>query len=288
MTIFDSRVIRWWLISALLDRARRWLFVRGRKEQAIQTLKSIAPPEQHSRLTSSFFSGAPFLENDADLSMAAVDLFSAMKLLLGRRWALLRLSSVMLVGFGTGMVYYGMPLGLVNLSFNLYLGVAFNALSELPSTLAAMLLITKLSRRLSLLVLTTLSAVFSAVCILRGEFWERFHMGFELVSFASGCTALSILLIYTLELFPTCVRNSAVSMVRQALVLGGTFSPVLVAAGRTSGGALSYGVFGAVIGCCGLFVACLPETWGGTISDTMEEEELKMMERSRRSAVTLA
>lgn len=247
----------------------------------------MAAPEQHSRLTTSFFSAC--LENDSDPSAAPVDLFSVMKLLLSRRWALLRLSSATAAGFGIGMVYYGMPLGLTNLSFDVYLSFAFNALSELPSTLAAIFLVTKLNRRPSLLVLTTVSAVFSAaVCTLRGELWERLRLGLELGSFSACCTAFCVLLVYALELFPTCVRNSAVSMVRQATVLGGTFSPILVAAGRASGGALSYGAFGAVIGCCGLFAAYLPETRGENLGDTMEDEEVKMMERSQKSAVSLA
>ncbi|KAL3651903.1 Organic cation/carnitine transporter 3 [Castilleja foliolosa] len=68
------------------------------------------------------------------------------------------------------------------------------------------------------------------------------QIGLELVSFFSACTAFDVVLIYTLELFPTCVRNSAVSMVRQALVFGGALSPVLIMrAGRT--------------GCC--LMACL-------------------------------
>ncbi|XP_060213496.1 organic cation/carnitine transporter 3-like isoform X2 [Lycium barbarum] len=65
-----------------------------------------------------------------------------------------------------------------------------------------------------------------------------------------------------------------VSMVRQALVLGGAFSPMLVAFGRTNRW-LSYGVFGICIASCGLFVLCLPETKGRTLSDTMDEEEYK-------------
>ncbi|OWM63528.1 hypothetical protein CDL15_Pgr019478 [Punica granatum] len=105
-----------------------------------------------------------------------------------------------------------------------------------------MLLFPKLNRRLFLLVLTTLSVVVSTICILQGEVWERLQLVFELTSYASSCMAMCALLIYTLELFPTCVRNSALSMVRQANVLGRrAFSPVLVEAGGASGGALSYG-----------------------------------------------
>ena len=70
----------------------------------------------------------------------------------------------------------------------------------------------------------------------------------------------------------TSVRNSAVGLVRQALVLGGVAAPVLVALGRERS-FWSFGVFGLCIGCLGLFAACLPETRGRSMSDTMEEEE---------------
>ncbi|KAM6582809.1 hypothetical protein CsatB_009811 [Cannabis sativa] len=62
---------------------------------------------------------------------------------------------------------------------------------------------------------------------------------------------------------------------RQAIVVGGVFSPVLAAAGRGDG-FVSYGVFGVVIMCFGLFVIYLPETKGRTICDTMDEEEYKL------------
>ena len=38
----------------------------------------------------------------------------------------------------------------------------------------------------------------------------------------------------------------------------------------------SFGVFGVVVGCCGLLAVCLPETRGEGINDTTEEEECKM------------
>ncbi|KAK4595054.1 hypothetical protein RGQ29_018701 [Quercus rubra] len=231
------------LVHFFVRESPRWLFVRGRKEEAVATLKSIATPSRSSCLTWSF-SEVSFQEerwNDGNV-------FSTIKMLVQKRWAFRRLLPVLVIGFGSGMVYYGMPLGLGNLSFNLYLSVTLNALAEIPSSLITMLLI--------------------------GEVWTRLQIGLELVSFFSACTAFDILLIFTLELFPTCVRSSATSLVRQAVVFGGVFGPMLVAAERRDG-ISSYGVFGLVIGCCGLFAVCLPETRGKALCDTMDEEEHK-------------
>ncbi|OWM63529.1 hypothetical protein CDL15_Pgr019479 [Punica granatum] len=82
------------LVYFFVHESLRWLLVKGQKEEAIRILKSIAPPEQHSRLTSGFSYVSASLDNASSPSTTAVSLFSAMKLLLTRRWALLRISSV--------------------------------------------------------------------------------------------------------------------------------------------------------------------------------------------------
>ncbi|XP_062087989.1 organic cation/carnitine transporter 3-like [Humulus lupulus] len=262
-TILYSLVVHFFVLES-----PRWLFINGRKEEAVGTLKTMAEAN-HESLTMSF-SNLPFEKETWN-----VDLYSAIKILLEKKWALRRLLAVMAIGFGVGLVYYGMPLALGNLTFNLYLSVTFNALSELPASLITFLFVGKLNRRTSIMVYTMLSGICSIMSVVKGvRIYKTLQMGLELVSFFSACSAFNILLIFTIELFPTCVRNSAVSMVRQALVLGGVFSPVLAAAGRGDG-FVSYGVFGVVIMCFGLFVVCLPETRGGAICDTMDEEEYK-------------
>ncbi|PIA29919.1 hypothetical protein AQUCO_05800179v1 [Aquilegia coerulea] len=251
------------IVHFMVHESPRWLFVQGRKEEAIKVLKSLS-------------TNINFNFSDDALSMDKetwnVDLYSGLKILWQKRWAFQRLSSVMIAGFGIGMIYYGMPLGLGNLKFNLYLSVTLNALSELPASLITFFLISKLNRKSAVLVFTFVSGVCSILCVVVVD--KELQIGMELVSFFSACTAFNVLLIYTLELFPTCIRNSALSMVRQALVLGGVFSPVLVAAGRKDG-FWSYGVFGLVIGCCGFIVVCLPETKGGSFCDTIDEQEYK-------------
>ncbi|XP_057765229.1 organic cation/carnitine transporter 3-like [Salvia miltiorrhiza] len=251
----------------IVPESPRWLFIKGRKEEFEETLRSMAAPTNRSSLTQSFFSrcGDDWVETSQE-----TDMFSAAKILVKKGWSCRRLVSMMVVGFGIGMVYYGMPLGLGNLSVNLYVSVTLNAVSEFPASLFTFLLIGKLNRKGAVLGLCVMSGICSVCCVVVS--WQGMQIVLELLSFFCACTAFDIVLIYTLELFPTSVRNSAVSMVRQALVFGGVLSPVLVAAGRKNS-FLSYGVFGIAISVCALFVVCLPETRGRLLCDTIEEEE---------------
>ncbi|ERN14914.1 hypothetical protein AMTR_s00032p00183130 [Amborella trichopoda] len=163
----------------------------------------------------------------------------------------------MVVGFGAGLVYYGMPLGAGNLDFNLHLSVTFNALAEFPSALLSFFLISRLNRRCAVITLSMVSGVLSILCVFlsrerkgglslprermwdvlvsverKGDIKNGSQMGAEIVAFFSCCTASNILLLYCLELFPTSVRNSALSLLRQAIVFAGAFSPLLVVLGR--------------------------------------------------------
>ncbi|KAG6509240.1 organic cation/carnitine transporter 3-like [Zingiber officinale] len=260
---FYSVLIYFWI-----KESPRWLLVRGRRDEAIQTIKSMTANNRNA-ITSSF-SKLIVAEDAGDFD----NVFSALKVLWVKRWALRRLLAAMTVGFGLGLVYYGMPLNLGNLGSDLYLSVTLNALAELPSSLATLFLVGRVNRRSSTVAFTTASGALSLLCV--AVTTEPWRTAAEVSSFFAACTAFDLLLIYCIELFPTCVRNSAITMVRQTIVLGGVFAPVLVAEGRKRS-FLSFGVFGTVVGCCGLFTACLPETRGRSMCDTMEEEELKQM-----------
>ncbi|KAL1291379.1 hypothetical protein HN51_059910 [Arachis hypogaea] len=260
------------IVKFFVRESPRWLLVKGRKEEAAETLKCISSITQSN--VNLAVNGIFPSNVDPDLTMNNTDLYCALKILLQKKWSSRRLWTVMASGFGIGLVYYGMPLGLGNLSFNLYLSVTLNALSELPSSLLTFVLIDKFKRRNALLVFTVVSGVFSVLSSIEGKVWSQMEIWFELISFFSACTAFNVYLIYTTELFPTCVRNSALSMARQALVLGGSISPVVVGEGRKNK-FVCYGVFGLVICCSGVFGVFLPETRGRPLSDTMEDEESK-------------
>ncbi|KAJ3670276.1 hypothetical protein LUZ60_010600 [Juncus effusus] len=266
------------LISFAVQESPRWLLVRGRNDEAVQTLKSIAALSGN-HITSSFSKLHFFDESTCDN-----DVLSAMRSLWEKKWAWRRLTAIMAVSFGIGLVYYGIPLNVGNLSSNLYLSAALNALAEFPSSLVTIFLVEKINRRSSLLAFTTISGIFSLFCILDSALVpERVQLIVEVISFFSACTAFNIILIYGLELFPTCVRNSALSLVRQALVLGGVLAPMLVVEGRKKK-FWSFGVFGLVAIFCGLFAIYLPETRGRSMCDTMEEEEYREIKESAARA----
>ncbi|XP_057959237.1 organic cation/carnitine transporter 3-like [Malania oleifera] len=261
------------LVHFLVRESPRWLFMQGRKEEAMATLKKIAcATTDDDNGLNLLLVKHETLRVDHNINPRC----SVFKTFKEKKWALRRLLTVVVLGFGIGIVYYGMPLGVGNLAFNLYLSVTFNALSEVPSSLLVFFFIGKWKRRKSLLAFTSMSGICSVMCVVVGDGVLKGYLqvGLELASFFGACTAFSVLLIHTLELFPTCVRNSATSMVRQALVLGGVLSPMVIAAGRHNA-FLSYGTFGVLIFFSGLFVVCLPETKGSALCDTMEEQERK-------------
>ncbi|MED6186621.1 hypothetical protein PIB30_068462 [Stylosanthes scabra] len=268
-----SKKWRGQVVYFFLHESPRWLLIRGRKEEAIKVLKSITSlplTTQSDYLDLAISNIMPLKEETMK-----VDLYSTFKILMQNRWSSRRILVIVVMGLGIGLVYYGMPLGVGMLSFNLYLSVTFNALLEIPSTILTFIFIHKFNRRSMLLFLTTLSGISSVLASIEVmDKVTRLQLVFELVSFFCAYTAYNVLIIFGSELFPTCVRNCALSLLRQAVALGGTISPMLVGAGREHNNKfLCYGVLGLAIGFLGLFGFCLPETKDKAFCDTMDEEE---------------
>jgi|UniRef100_A0A2N9ISL0 MFS family permease len=245
----------------------RWLLMQGRNKEAIAILRRIASIEGRS-LESYLSSIQPTQE------ISKVNPYKLMKDLFKRRWALQQLFAAMVVGFGIGVVYFGMLLGVGNLDFSIYLSVIFNASLLIPSNLLALFFIARWKRKVSLFAFCITSGICSIICLVVGSGREGIQIGLELASFFCSSLAYNVLIIFTIELFPTSVRNSATSLARQAVAFGSVFDPILTSAGRRNE-FLSFGIFGLTILLCGFFVIILPETRGKTLCNTMDEQERK-------------
>lgn len=240
----------------------RWLFMQGRVEEAIKILKYLSPKKEV------MIKLKRIDELDTRVQQAwKFNFLSSMSDLFSRKWIRIRTLAIMVIGFGIGTVYYGMTIDNGNM------GVIFNGLSEIPAVLIIFFLIRSLNRRSSILFMCVTSGVFCilSVVLYKGEIVEK---GLKFGSLFGACTAFNVMMIYTVELFPTCVRNSATSMYKQAINFGAIFSTVLVSFEKRNRLLLGV-VFGLVIICCGFSVMFLPETKDKALYDTIDEQEVK-------------
>ncbi|KAF8407488.1 hypothetical protein HHK36_006622 [Tetracentron sinense] len=265
------------LILPFVSESPRWLMIMGRTKEAFDVLNKLARLNGKilpKNLTISNPSSTKFSDQNATKSKS---LWSA-------RWATRRMILVMIAGLGVGFVYYGIQLNVENLNFNLYYTVALNAMMEIPAVFIGSVLLSFTDRRVLLSMSAYIAGVSCIVCIFfsgkkkdggegKNEFrgsWPQLTI--EGIGFMAASTAFDLLYIYCVELFPTNVRNFAVSLLRQSLMLGASMAPLLVVLGRLST-SLSFLIFGGFAIFSGLLTIWLPETRNAPLYETLEQQE---------------
>ncbi|XP_077246374.1 organic cation/carnitine transporter1 isoform X2 [Tasmannia lanceolata] len=262
------------LIIPFISESPRWLAVRGRSKEAMEILNKWARANG-KKLPNNLTILNPNSTKTSEPN-SAESLWSV-------RWAARRMVTVMIAGFGVGFVYYGIQLNVENLNFDLYFTVALNALMEIPAVFICSVLLSFTERRLLVSLSAYITGVSCILCIFftgkntRGNkkseskgSWSQLTL--EAIGFMGASTAFDILYIYCVELFPTNLRNVAVSMLRQALMSGATIAPLLVVLGRLSP-SISFLIFGILAIFSGLLTFWLPETRGAPLYDTLEQQE---------------
>ncbi|KAF5175115.1 Solute carrier family 22 member [Thalictrum thalictroides] len=258
-------------ILPFVSESPRWLVVKGRTEEAMQVLNKLA------RLN------GKNIPNNLTLSTPSIEPHTPTKGIWSTRWAAKRIITVMFAGFGVGFVYYGVQLNVENLDFNLYFTVALNALMEIPAVFVGSVLLSFMDRRLLLSSSACIAGVSCIICTLfsrknnggtekgglKGS-WPQ--LSAEAVGFMAASTTFDVLYIYCIELFPTNVRNFAVSFLRQALMLGASIAPLLVVLGRLSA-SVSFLIFGGLAIFSGILIFWLPETRNSPLYETLEQQE---------------
>ncbi|CAK8561097.1 unnamed protein product [Lathyrus sativus] len=259
----------------------RWLVMQGNEKEILKMLKRVSSEETANDNSVNLASSLPKPPTKENFSI--FQLYSSVGELFHKRWAVIRMIAVMILGIGVGMVYFGMPLAVGNLGFNVYLAVVFSASMEFPSCVAAYFL-ENCKRKPSILVFSILSGVCCVLCAVLEHRVPVAKVVLAMVAFFGVCTAYSVFQIYIIELFPTCVRNTTTSLVRQAIVFGCIFCPFLISAGKKNN-IFSYGVFGVVIMLSNVTLLYLPETKGIVLCDTMEQQEKKEIAISDKAGI---
>ncbi|EEE54057.1 hypothetical protein OsJ_00751 [Oryza sativa Japonica Group] len=136
MVLSTELVGKWWRNTE----SPRWLLVHGRKQEAIEALRQIASLNDGEGITMSSFTMLDMCAVEVGDGVAGGEgMLAMLRSICEWWWALQRLATITTASFSIGVVYYGMPLSVGSLSFDLY-SVAYNAAAELPSSFLSWLL----------------------------------------------------------------------------------------------------------------------------------------------------
>ncbi|OAY73331.1 Organic cation/carnitine transporter 1 [Ananas comosus] len=265
------------LIIPFISESPRWLAIKGRTDEAMGVLTKLA------KLNGKVIPTNIAISN----STTSTRVHSSQRNLWSAKWARKRIVTMMIAGFGIGFVYYGVQLNVENLNFNLYFTVGVNAVMEIPAVFLGSVFLSFTGRRILFTSSAFLAGVSCILCILFSKkakskaSWPQLSV--EAVGFMAASMAFDVLYIYCVELFATNVRNFAVSMLRQALMLGAAIAPLLVVLGRLNP-KLSFLTFGVLAVISGSITFWLPETKNAPLYDTLEQQEQQEKEEKLSSA----
>ena len=166
--------------------------------------------------------------------------------------------------------YYGLSLNSARLGDDAFSSFALTATMEIPSYIFCMIILDRFGRK-SILAFSQILA--GNTCILAAVLPQEpggiFYLKTALGKFGASA-AFAIVYVFTAELFPTPVRNSAVGLCSTFARIGGMLAPV-VADLAVYAPSIPFIIMGS--SCCigGLAALLLPETAGKPLPDTIEE-----------------
>ncbi|KAL5737839.1 hypothetical protein ACOSP7_030600 [Xanthoceras sorbifolium] len=261
-------------VLPFLSESPRWYLVRGRVNEAMKLMRSIAKSNGKHLPDGVILSLDEEENDDSNGKQNYKEEFEPKEAITGSVIDVIRspvtrirLILAVVINFLCSVVYYGLSLNVVNLETNLYLNVALNAVAEMPAFLITALLLDRFGRKPLAIGTMWFSGIFCLVGALvrGGGIWKTVRMVCGILGIFGMAGTYNLLFIYTTELFPTVVRNAALGCATQAAQMGAILAPFVV----VLGGTLPFTVF-AVCGIVGgLFGFYLPETLNKPLYDTL-------------------
>lgn len=254
----------------LVPESPRWLISKGRHLEAKKIIAQIAKANGRAEPTHLYGKSNTVHTYHEIRSVDEIEKVSLWEVF-NHRPLLWRTLAMMVNWFSVTMSFYGIIFTLTSLAGDPYLNFFLGILTELPGIFLVYASVRFVGRRINMSFLMTLGGV---SCIIAGiSMGSNFHLSqriFALLAKLCAAAIFNSIFLYTTELYPTNIRNSALGSCStigriggvSALLLGGLRQiwvplPLLV-----------YGCIGIIAGFGTLF---LPETTGTPLPETIEE-----------------
>ncbi|GAB6029326.1 hypothetical protein CHUAL_005093 [Chamberlinius hualienensis] len=258
----------------LLPESPRWLLAQGRVRESLEVLKVGA--KMNNRILPSDDEMFEILKSakTKDRKPTAEEQKSGNFFDLVRTPVLRRRSLITgLVWFVVGMAYYGLSFSGSSLGVSMYIYVALAAAVEFPAFFFVYVFIQKFGRKpvyVSGMVISGLCCLI-LIIIPNDVLWALSTVAILGKFFSTA--AFGLCFLYTVELFPTPVRNLAVGTGAMLSRLGAVVAPFVVDLLGQYHSMIPMIIFGSLSMLSGLLSLLLPETKGCNLAETVEEVE---------------
>ncbi|XP_067148636.1 solute carrier family 22 member 13-like [Apteryx mantelli] len=243
----------------VLPESARWLMTKGRVEEAKKVLQKAASINKRTIPPGLLEQLKPEAKTK---SGSIMDLF----------WKkhLLKVTLIMsCTWFVNSLVYYGLSLNVTNFGLDIYLTqLAFGAV-EIPARASCIWLLQWFGRRKCQGVLLLLSGL---VCLITTGIPEDLAVVITVLAVigkSAASASFSTSYVYTAELFPTVVRQTAVGLCSMSARVAGIIAPLIHLLERYHR-AVPMAIFGSAPVLGGLLCFLLPETRGTELTDNTE------------------
>ncbi|XP_007110769.2 solute carrier family 22 member 4 [Physeter macrocephalus] len=176
----------------------------------------------------------------------------------------------LLVWMITSVGYFALSLNTPNLHGDAYLNCFFSALIEVPAYITAWLLLRTLPRRYVIAGVLFLGGGVLLLIQLVPADYNFLSIGLAMLGKFGITSAFSMLYVFTAELYPTLVRNMAVGVTSMASRVGSIIAPYFVYLGAYNR-VLPYILMGSLTVLIGIITLLLPESFGMTLPETLEQ-----------------
>eukprot|EP00106_Octopus_bimaculoides_P001414 XP_014768856.1 PREDICTED: organic cation transporter protein-like isoform X3 [Octopus bimaculoides] len=201
-----------------LDESPRWLLNKKRTKDANKILSNIAKLNKtvlpQTEIVNIFSSNNKRVET---WKMFTIPQLLKRTLILMVNWAIV------------SMVYYGISLNVGKLYGNLYMNFFLNSVVEFPAYILGFFLLNRIGRKklhASLMVLAGIACIAGIFPVLYGTKAHRWMLTASSIFGRLFITAAyGFMYLYTLELYPTCIRNGALGAMNTFAHVGGSVAP---------------------------------------------------------------
>ncbi|XP_038659852.1 solute carrier family 22 member 2-like [Scyliorhinus canicula] len=249
----------------LMPESPRWLLSRKKKEEAMKILQKIA---KKNRQTFSINIETVQIE-DCENTLKSPSFLDLVKTPQIRKHTFI----LMFNWFASALVYLGLVMRLGILGGNIYINFFISGAVEIPAAIIIILLIDRVGRRFPFAAGNFLAG---ASCLITATIPDDLYW-LKAVSSSLGklgitVTFLMVCFVNT-ELYPTFLRNFAISVCSTMCDIGGIVAPFILYRLAHIWIEMPLVVFGVIALIAGALVLFLPETMGMALPETIEDAE---------------